>query len=147
MADRRAQQPVLLCGEFGRADVSRIRREVGRHAAGAGLAGPRLDDFVLAVNEIVTNAAQYAPDGGRLRLWVAAGEVCCEVSDRGGGIPADRVAAALPPATSSPGGRGIFLARRLCDRLTVATGPGGTTIRVVTALDQESSGELFTASA
>jgi len=46
------------------------------------------------------------------------------------------------PETFEVGGRGIWLAHRLCDEVTMATGPIGTTVGLRMALraDEASSG-------
>jgi anti-sigma regulatory factor (Ser/Thr protein kinase) len=139
MADHTADGSVpeadLLPAEsFGRGDITRVRHAVAACAAEVGLDGHRLEDFVLAVNEIITNAVRHAGGSGRLRMWACDGQVCCEVSDSGGGIPEHRVDPPGPPATFVSGGRGIWMARRLCDELTIRTGPTGTTVCVAVAL-------------
>jgi len=127
--------PPLLAEAFGRADLAATRHAVARRAAVAGLSGQRLDDFVLAVNEIITNAVRHADGGGRLRLWAVDGRLLCEVTDAGGGIPAGLADAEPPSIALAPGGRGLWIARQLCDELTVATGAGGTSVRLAIALD------------
>jgi len=125
----------LLTGGFGFADLAATRHAVARHAAAAGLAGQRLEDFVLAVNEILTNAVRHADGGGSLRLWCGGGRLWCEVTDSGHGIPAELIDVEPPPITLAPGGRGLWIARQLCDELTVATGPAGTAVRLAVGLD------------
>jgi anti-sigma regulatory factor (Ser/Thr protein kinase) len=147
MTERGAEPEPLLAEAFGRADITRLRHTVEFHAATAGLEGQRLGDFVLAVNEIITNAVRYADGRGELRLWATDSTLCCEIRDTGGGIPADRVAPPRPPSASAAGGRGIWLARQLCDRLTVDTGAHGTTVCVSTGLDADAAGELSSAGA
>jgi anti-sigma regulatory factor (Ser/Thr protein kinase) len=129
-----APVPPLLTGAFGYDDLAATRHAVARHAARAGLAGQRLEDFVLAVNEILTNAVRHADGGGTLRLWCIGGRLLCEVTDSGGGIPADLIDVQPPPIALAPGGRGLWIARQLCDELTVATGPAGTAVRLAVGL-------------
>jgi anti-sigma regulatory factor (Ser/Thr protein kinase) len=126
---------LLLTRAFGYADLGLTRHAVARQAAAAGLAGQRLEDFVLAVNEILTNAVRHADGGGRLRLWCVGGRLLCEVTDSGHGIPPDLIDVEPPPITLAPGGRGLWIARQLCDELTVATGPAGTAVRLAVGLD------------
>ena len=47
------------------------RRLVWRRAEEAGL-GDRSEDFMLAVNEVLSNSLQHAGEGGTLRLWLDA---------------------------------------------------------------------------
>jgi anti-sigma regulatory factor (Ser/Thr protein kinase) len=128
--------PAPLSRQFTRAQVTAVRHAVTRFAARSGLAGRRLEDFALAVNELVTNAVRHAGGQGRLRLWRADGRLCCEVTDEGPGIPADRVEPA-PPPVSATDGRGLWLVSRLCDDVSIATGPAGTTVRIAAALSEQ----------
>ena len=58
------------------------RRLVWRRAEEAGL-DDRSEDFMLAVNEVLSNSLQHAGEGGTLRLWHDAEGLVCEVRDRG----------------------------------------------------------------
>ena len=113
---------------FGREEITTVRHEVSRGLAAAGLGGDRLHGFVLAVNEVVTNAVLHAGGHGRIVLWLAAGSAWCTVTDSGPGIPARYLSRPAAPAAFEVGGRGIWLAYQLCDEVTMATGPIGTTI-------------------
>jgi serine/threonine-protein kinase RsbW len=126
--------PPLLSREFTRAQVTAVRHTVTRLAAASGLAGRRLEDFALAVNELVTNAVRHAGGQGRLRLWRADGKLCCEVTDDGPGIPKERIEPSAPPPVSATDGRGLWLVSRLCDDVSIATGPAGTTVRIAAML-------------
>jgi serine/threonine-protein kinase RsbW len=125
--------PSLIALEFGRPDLGRLRRRVAACAAHAGLRGMRLQAFVMAVNEIITNAVVHGGGLGRLRLWVAGGELVCEVADTGPGIPDGRLGAVPPPAGATSG-RGLWLTRSLADAFSLETGRYGTTVRVGAAL-------------
>jgi serine/threonine-protein kinase RsbW len=116
---------------FDRSTVTALRHAVASCAAGAGLASDRLDDFVVAVNELLTNAVRHGGGCGRISLWRADDRVVCEVSDSGPGLP-DRAGADGPrrPAAGEPGGWGLWLAEELTDTIEIVTGTGGTTVRV-----------------
>lgn len=126
--------PPLLWREFTGSQVGAVRHAVTRLAAASGLAGRRLEDFALAVNELVTNAVRHAGGRGRLRLWRTDGRLCCEVTDDGPGIPAHRVEPTAPPPVSATDGRGLWLVSRLCDDVRITTGPAGTTVRIAAPL-------------
>jgi serine/threonine-protein kinase RsbW len=130
-----AQTTALLVEEFGVAQITPVRHAVLRGAADAGLSGQRLEDFVLAVNEIVTNAVRHAGGGGTLRLWIAGDRVVCEVTDRGGGIPHERLNGHALPPSHAVSGRGLWLARHLVDHVTVSTGEAGTIVRLSSAVE------------
>ncbi|MDF2712442.1 MAG: ATP-binding protein, partial [Nonomuraea muscovyensis] len=64
-----------LVADFARGRITVLRRAVTTYAAGMGLTGRRLEDFVLAVNEITTNAVLHGGGRGRLRLWARDGRL------------------------------------------------------------------------
>jgi anti-sigma regulatory factor (Ser/Thr protein kinase) len=123
-----ADRSELLDCRFGREDIAVLRHEVHGRLAAAGLRGERLQGFVLAVNEVLTNVVLHAGGQGRTVLWLAGGSAWCTVSDSGPGIPTARLQRPEMPDTFQTGGRGIWLAYQLCDEVTMATGPIGTTI-------------------
>jgi serine/threonine-protein kinase RsbW len=135
MRDEDPVRPPLLTEKFDQRLITGVRHAVGRLAATAGLAGQRLDDFILAVNEMMTNAVRYAGGRGRLTLWCHDAVLQCEVADDGPGIPAAKLRTGHErPSTFAVSGRGLWLAQRLCDRVTIDTGPDGTIIRLMIAL-------------
>ena len=114
MADHPASYPVsqpldpstgvvgLLESRFDAAGVTALRHRVADCVAAAGLAGERLDDFVLAVYELLTNAVRHGGGSGGLRLWHDGRQVACEVVDRGRGFDATGGTGPRPLA-ASPG--------------------------------------------
>ncbi|GAB7050208.1 ATP-binding protein [Catenuloplanes indicus] len=125
----------LLETRFDASGVTALRHHVAARAAVAGLRGERLDDFVLAVYELLTNAVRHGGGHGRLHLWHDPKSVTCEVADTGGGFdPVTAVRLAAPPVPATPGGWGLFLADKLTDMIEVTSGPRGTTVRISSAL-------------
>jgi anti-sigma regulatory factor (Ser/Thr protein kinase) len=110
--------------------VTSLRHAVASSASDAGLSGDRLEDFVVAVNELLTNAVRHGGGTGHVSLWCTNGAVVCEVTDRGHGMPAGRRRAPRRPAIDEPGGRGLWLAGELTDAIEVDSGAGGTAVRV-----------------
>ncbi|WP_157549566.1 ATP-binding protein [Nonomuraea candida] len=120
----------LLRVDFDEKSLTPTRRAVLRAAGDQGMAGDRLGDFLLAVSECLVNALEHAGGRGRLRLWRQDGELVCDVSDTGPGIPAEKLRQAPLPPPGSPGGRGIWLMRRLADDVSFTTGSHGTVVRL-----------------
>ncbi|GAA3001896.1 anti-sigma factor RsbA family regulatory protein [Actinokineospora diospyrosa] len=99
-------------------------------AANAGTLGPdALDDLVMSVSEIVTNALRYGLGPRRLRLWVGVGHLVVTVHDAGPG-PADPFAGLLPKAGHDGGGYGLWIAHQLCDHVTLDRDASGFTVRL-----------------
>jgi anti-sigma regulatory factor (Ser/Thr protein kinase) len=121
-------EPHLLDRTFGRDEITVVRHEVQSRLIAAGLHGDRLHGFVLAVNEVITNVVLHAGGHGRIVVWLAGGSAWCTVTDSGPGIPQRFLDAPEVPEAFEVGGRGIWLAHQLCDEVTMATGPIGTTI-------------------
>ena len=123
-----AAQSVLLDRNFGHADIAVLRHEVRKRLDPVGVESDRLHGFVLAVNEVITNVVLHAGGHGRIVVWMTTGSAWCTVTDSGPGIPEEFHRPPEVPEAFEIGGRGIWLAHQLCDEVTMATGPIGTTI-------------------
>jgi signal transduction histidine kinase len=112
----------------------------------ADLPDIRVDPMQLeqALVEIVSNALDAMPDGGRLRIGASnntteagPGEVSIEVADTGPGIPEKLLPSVCEPffTTRQDGtGLGLAIAKRYVEqnggRLEIVSRPGGTIVRV-----------------
>jgi anti-sigma regulatory factor (Ser/Thr protein kinase) len=132
-----ARPAELLRRDFAGADITELRHDLRQRCEAAGLTGDALDDFVTAVNELVTNAVRHGGGRGSLRLKLDADTLIADVSDRGEGFEGELPVAAGPPAADVPGGRGILLARLLTDTLMFSNGPEGATVTVTRCLSAE----------
>lgn len=112
-----------------------LRRLVAAECEAGGLSRETREDFVLAVNELLTNVLKHGGGAGRMWLWPDAGWLYCKVVDEGAGIagPLDR-AGAVRPDQAALAGRGFWLIRRLIGRMRIRTGPRGTAITVAVPL-------------
>ncbi|WP_084599050.1 ATP-binding protein [Actinoplanes subtropicus] len=125
---------VLLAESFDHSSITALRHLVASCVGTAGLSGDRLDDFVVAVNELLTNAVRHGGGVGRVAVWRQDGDLVCEVSDSGAGLAEPRPLAHVRPAADQPGGWGLWLAQELTDSFQLTTGNGGTTVRVSSRL-------------
>jgi anti-sigma regulatory factor (Ser/Thr protein kinase) len=111
-----------------------------RHAVAAELAtvdapGDPVEDYLLAVDEMSSNAARHGRPPISLSLWTAPDRIVCTIADRGPGW--DDPFAGYGPAHGedlSRGGMGLWLARQLCDHVDITTDPGGTRVRLTLRL-------------
>jgi anti-sigma regulatory factor (Ser/Thr protein kinase) len=117
-------EPSTVLG-FNLAGLHDVRQLVTATAVDSGLPGSRADELALAVNEIASNAVVHGQLPATLRIWQEDEELICEVSDTGDGID-DVLAGQLTPPPEGIGGRGIWLARMLCDAVEIRNGVGCT---------------------
>jgi anti-sigma regulatory factor (Ser/Thr protein kinase) len=92
---------------------------VTARASEAGLSGPALSDLRVAAAEVVTNAILHGRRPHWVHVWSTDDELLCEVQDGGAGIDSPATGFELPPV-DAPAGRGVWIARQLCDHLEVA---------------------------
>ncbi|MEO3748672.1 ATP-binding protein [Plantactinospora sp. B5E13] len=125
---------VLLQIHFVADQITAARQQVTRCLQAHGLLeGDRLDDFVTAINEAMTNAVRHGGGRGELRLWRDR-QLVCEVTDRGSGLPAALPIPHARPQPSANGGMGLWLARQLADSMEVDSGLDGVRVRLAMAL-------------
>ena len=103
------------------------RRLVWARAQEAGL-GARGEDFVLAVNEVLSNSLHHARQDGELRVWQEAGGLVCEVRD--GGHIMQPLIGREEPAVGQIGGHGIWLVNLVCDLVQVRSSEQGSIVRM-----------------
>ena len=97
-------------------------------ARDGGLAPRRVDDFVLAVSEAVTNSVCHGGGDGRVAFWVEVGVLVCDVRD--GGCISDPLAGRVRPGAHQLRGRGLWLIQQLCDLVQVRREPDGQVVRL-----------------
>jgi serine/threonine-protein kinase RsbW len=108
-----------------RTAVAPAVERVLRATRGAGLSEEQRDDLAVAMAEALSNAAVHGnrlDPAKRVSVSVEIGpgaRVGVEVADMGGGFDLDGISDPTDPARRLiPGGRGVFLMRRLVDRVT-----------------------------
>lgn len=131
-ADFDEPHPSASILRFGRGDYAAVRQATRWAATAAGLTEGRATDLALGVHEIATNSVKHGGGQGSLRMWTADDALVIEVRDDG--VIADRLVGRTTPPTSAVGGRGVWLANRLCDLVQIRSGPRGTAVRLISWL-------------
>jgi histidine kinase-like protein len=111
---------------FRQRDIPAVRRAAATFAARAGLGAAKLSDFVQAVSEAAGCAVAQGPCTARLRLWRMGSRAFCEIT-ADGMLQADGPSGRLRPVDETEALR-RWLLHRLCDHVSVRTGPHGVTV-------------------
>ena len=93
-----------------------------------------IEDYLLAVVEMTSNAVRHGRRPVGLRLWTAPDRLVCTISDAGTGW--DEPFAGYGPAHGedlSHGGMGLWLARQLCDHVAIRREAAGVSVRLTVA--------------
>jgi anti-sigma regulatory factor (Ser/Thr protein kinase) len=104
-------------------------RRAVRAANTGRLSEDDLEDLIIAVSEVVTNAHRYGRPPVRMRLWTAPDRIVVAVGDGGAG-PKDPFAGLLPARSESSAGLGLWIAHQACSHVQMHRGPRGFTIRL-----------------
>jgi len=119
-------------------DLRGLRRDLAMRAADATLpegSGPALEDFLLAVDEMTTNALRHGRPPVDLRLWAGEKRLVCTITDHGAGLQDPFIGyGPAHGADLSLGGMGLWLARQLCDHVDITTVVEGVRVRLTTDL-------------
>lgn len=122
-------QPLI----YGAGDLGRVRAKVTACATRHGLAGPRLQELLVATTEVAANSVRHGGGSGTLRTWVSDDTLICQFDDTG--YIHDPLVGRSRPTPQQIGGRGLWLVHQLCDLVQIrSTAEHGTTIRLSTAL-------------
>ena len=113
--------------DFTSADLPQVRRFTVTWAVRIGMSAEAANDFVIAVNEIATNAVRHGSPKASLRLWVTEGAGLAEIRDTGQ-WPAAMAPTALPRRPAEQGGMGLEVARLVCDGVQIEATAAGTAV-------------------
>jgi anti-sigma regulatory factor (Ser/Thr protein kinase) len=94
----------------------------------AGLTRERREDYVFAINEVVTNALRHGDGAATARLWRDGDRIVTEV--RTSTAVSDPLAGRHRPSADAHGGRGLWLVNQLCDLVELRNLPGGSSVRM-----------------
>jgi anti-sigma regulatory factor (Ser/Thr protein kinase) len=119
---------------FGPDDLRRLGELVASWASAHQLQPARVDELVLAVNELASNSVLYGGGSGTLRMWREDDQLLCEVHDSG--RLADPRAGRLHPTVEGRSGRGLWIVNQVCDVMEMRSSESGTSICVHKALKE-----------
>ena len=105
-----------------------MRPWLAGHAASLGLSAARIDDLVLAMDELAANSIRHGGGRGVARIWAAGDAIVGEVADAGS--IADPLAGRKRPATDQECGFGLWLVNQLCDLVQIRTFAAGSVVRM-----------------
>jgi anti-sigma regulatory factor (Ser/Thr protein kinase) len=94
-----------------------------------GLPADQIEDLVVAVSEVVTNALRHGRPPVRVRFWSGADRIVVAVTDGGSG-PADPYAGLIPSRDSASGGLGLWITHQSCNYVAFSSSPEGFTLRL-----------------
>ncbi|MGI8529281.1 MAG: anti-sigma factor RsbA family regulatory protein [Geodermatophilaceae bacterium] len=118
-----ATSPVLEID--GSRDLAGVRHEIYLAVRATELTVERADDFLAAFNEVAVNALTHGRPPVDVRLWCRPDRLYCTVTDNGPGISDPFAGLLSPHGHSDSTGMGLWMARELCDELTISSPPGG----------------------
>jgi anti-sigma regulatory factor (Ser/Thr protein kinase) len=113
---------------FGITDLAEVRSRVAVAAEEAGMDPRGVADLVTATSELAANSVMHGGGTGTLRIWCEGDVLLAEVEDRG--RIEEPLVGRLQPGVSQEGGRGLWLANRLCDLVQIRSSEAGTTVRL-----------------
>jgi len=119
---------VCATAEIRLDNLATIRADVVTAAQECGVSRTRAENFAVAVNEAAINTIRYAGGTGTITTRTDDSTLIAEVTDHGSGfVPA--LDSRIPDAGSLHG-RGLWMARGLCDRLDIRSTLTGTHVRL-----------------
>ncbi|MGH3506890.1 MAG: anti-sigma factor RsbA family regulatory protein [Nocardioidaceae bacterium] len=121
----------LTCDSPG--DLAGARSFIELHAGRAGFPGEQGADLAVAASELLTNALIHGDPPRRLYTYVEGPALVFHVHDGGSGPP-DPLAGYGPPVELGTTGRGLWMARQLCDSIDVSHDLTGTHARLLALL-------------
>ena len=125
---------------FDSGTLHTLRAAVQAYACQAGMLEDRAINVVLVVHELAANAIRHGAGTGRLRMENLPEALFCEVEDDGPGARTGQwvQSGGEDEARADPwpylDGHGLWVVRKVADRMEVWTGPRGTRASVTFAL-------------
>ncbi|MEU6742877.1 ATP-binding protein [Streptosporangium sandarakinum] len=110
-------------------DLPDVRDFAAAHALRGGMREENLPDFLVAVNEVATNAVTHGHTTAKavLRIWTTDRALVVEIHDEGRWFPTEPPGQ-TPPGPHSTSGMGLWVARMVSLDMDFRTGMAGTFI-------------------
>ncbi len=110
-------------------DLPDVRDFAAAHAVQNGMSEEGLADFLVAVNEVATNAVTHGHPTAKavLRMWSVGRTLVVEIHDEGRWNPGANPGE-TPPAPHATSGMGLWVARMVSSDIKFETGAAGTFI-------------------
>ncbi len=108
-------------------DLMTLRAHVLTAAGDAGVEPARAEALTVAANEIATNVLVHGGGSGAVSMAYDQTAFYVEIADHGPGFDQNLQAA---PNTTQIGGRGLWMASRLCDHVDIDSSAAGTVVRL-----------------
>jgi anti-sigma regulatory factor (Ser/Thr protein kinase) len=109
-------------------DLAELRRNAQILADVGCLDSTRAANLTVAVTEIASNALLHGGGSAVVRFHVSATAVTIDIVDHGPGLAAHDLG--RRPEPGALGGRGLWLARELCDDIGIDAAPEGTSVHL-----------------
>jgi anti-sigma regulatory factor (Ser/Thr protein kinase) len=107
--------------------AARARHTV--HLVDPGLRADEVEELVIAVSEVVTNALRHGRPPVRVEYWSGADRIVVAVTDTGTG-PTDPFAGLLPSRNDASGGLGLWITHQSCNYVALSRHADGFTLRL-----------------
>ncbi|WP_116248221.1 anti-sigma factor RsbA family regulatory protein [Nocardiopsis sp. FIRDI 009] len=128
-----APEPLPVTGPVHQLEIGqslpRLRRDLTGLGHAAGWPDARVDDLVVAVNELAANVLEHGAGKGTVTLWRAPGRWVCDVFDEDGGL-IDPLTGYRPADGTRPRGYGLWITRQTCDFLEISGSAAGSLVRL-----------------
>ncbi|GAA2914478.1 hypothetical protein GCM10010517_80910 [Streptosporangium fragile] len=110
-------------------DLPDVRDFAAAQATRSGMSPERLADFLVAVNEVATNAVTHGHPTAKavLRMWTVGRTLVVEIHDEGHWEPGT-APGETPPGPYATSGMGLWVARMVSSDIRFETGASGTFI-------------------
>jgi anti-anti-sigma factor len=124
----------VLDQPFDRHGIRAIRDRLLSYATSCGLSGFDRYKLLLAATEIMTNAVYHGGGRGIINVERRGHRLILRITDHGPGIPRRHRTESPRPRPGRVRSSGLWLARKICERVDIDTRPGGTTVLLTYAL-------------